>query len=427
MNNIKQEIYNFVLNISNSKHFADIADNIAIMLIIALLSFLSFYIIKKVIIASIKIYVQRSKTQIDDIFFEKRIFHKTSFLAPSLIIYYLIPYAFDNPENTFILIIKKAVEVYSTIVVIIVLLAILDALNFIYDKFSKNKNITIKSYIQITKIIFVFIGILVIVSITFNVNLINIFTGLGAFAAILMLIFQDSIKGLVGGIMLSLNDMVHIGDWITMTKYGADGIVTDVSLNIVKVQNWDKTITTIPTYSMITESFSNWRGMQESGGRRIKRSINIDLKSVKFLSESDIEKYKKFNYLKDYIEQKIKEIEEVNKRLNVNDNLHINGKSLTNIGTFRVYLENYLKHNENIRTDMTFIVRQLQPTEKGVPMEIYVFSKIQEWAKYEKVQSDIFDHIFAVISYFDLSIYQAPSGDDVRLVSQKINKKDFMV
>lgn len=417
----KAGIPEFLKNIGISGQTADYLENIIVFLIVVFLAIVSHIIFKKIIIRAVQAYVTRSKTQIDDIFFEKKIFHRIAYLAPAAIIYYFSPYIFDDSTNEWIEIFQKISEVYTTVVIIMVITSFLNALNVIYDKFSKNKNITIKGYIQIANIIIVFIGILVTISVLFNINLIKIFTGLGAFAAILMLIFQDSIKGLVGGIMLSLNDMVHIGDWITMNKYGADGIVIDVSLNIVKVQNWDKTITTIPTYSMVTESFSNWRGMEESGGRRIKRSVFIDIKSVKFLSQEEMEKFKSFNHLKEYIEAKQKEIAEVNSRLGIDNNNHINGKSLTNIGTFRVYLENYLRNNENIRTDMTFLVRQLQPTEKGVPVEIYVFSKVQEWAKYEKIQSDIFDHIFAIVPYFDLRIFQNPSGDDIKSLSLKLH------
>jgi miniconductance mechanosensitive channel len=204
-----------------------------------------------------------------------------------------------------------------------------------------------------------------------------------------------------------------------MPKYNADGTVIDISLNTVKVQNWDKTISTIPTYSMVTESFSNWRGMEESGGRRIKRSLNIDVKTIKFCNQEMIDRFNKIHLLKDYIDTKRKEIEEYNKHKGVNEEeKRINGKVLTNIGTFRIYLENYLKNLEVINTNMTFIVRQLPPTDTGLPIEVYVFSKVQEWAEYEQIQSDIFDHIYSILDVFDLEAFQNPSGSDFKALAK---------
>ncbi len=417
MTNIKEHIYNLLTSLGIEHNLSNNLDNFIVLLIILTIAIVSDYLGRKIILNLITRYVKRSKNTYDDILLEKKIFNRLSHLVPSIIVYFWIEYAFDNSLNKWIGIIKTLTEVYMVIVVILVFMSLLSALNIIYNKMSNNKSITIKGYIQLANIIVVFTGFLISVSILFDINLIAIFTGLGAFAAVLMLIFQDSIKGLVGGIMLSTNDMIHIGDWISMPKFNADGTVIDVSLNTVKVQNWDKTISTIPTYSMISESFSNWRGMEESGGRRIKRAIIIDVKSIKFLDNTDIEKFKKINYLKDYIENKVEEISKKNAEIGVVDDAHINGKSLTNIGTFRVYLENYLKHNENINSNMTFIVRQLPSNEKGLPIEIYVFSKVQAWAKYEQIQSDIFDHIFAIVPVFGLRVFQNPTGDDFKKLS----------
>lgn len=414
MINIKENIFNLLTSIGIEPEFATNLDNFLVLIFILITAIASDFISKKLILNILSKYVKRSKNKYDDILVEKKIFNRLSHLLPSVVVYYWIGYAFDDSTNKWIEIIRTLTEVYMIAVVILVFMSLLSALNLIYNKVSNNKSITIKGYIQLANIIIVFTGFLISVSILFNINLIAIFTGLGAFAAVLMLIFQDSIKGLVGGIMLSTNDMVKLGDWISMPKYNADGTVIDVSLNIVKVQNWDKTISTIPTYSMVTESFSNWRGMEESGGRRIKRAVIIDVKSIKFLSNDDIEKFKRINYIKEYIENKEHEINKKNIELGVKDDANINGKSLTNIGTFRVYLENYLRNNENINANMTFIVRQLPSNEKGLPLEIYVFSKIQAWAEYEQIQSDIFDHIFAIVPIFGLSVFQNPTGDDFK-------------
>jgi len=395
--------------------FVDYTENIILIIIVILLAFIADFTSKKIILTILHRIVKRSKTEWDDIILEKKVFNRLSHLAPAFVIYYFNPYIFDNNASTWIEIIQTATKVYMAIVFNLVAFAFLNALNDIYRRSAKNKKISIKSYIQITKIVVGFVTGLIVFSIVFDKDLTGIFTGLGAFAAVLLLIFQDSIKGLVGGVTLSANDMVRIGDWISMPKYNADGTVTDISLNTVKVQNWDKTISTIPTYSMVTESFSNWRGMEESGGRRIKRSLNIDVKTIKFCNQEMINKFNKIQLLKDYIETKKGEIEEYNKNRGIDEEeKHINGKVLTNIGTFRIYLENYLKNLEYIRLDMTFIVRQLPPTDTGLPIEIYVFSKVQEWAEYEQIQSDIFDHIYSILDVFELAAFQNPSGNDFK-------------
>ncbi|MFW5886783.1 MAG: mechanosensitive ion channel family protein, partial [Bacteroidota bacterium] len=253
----------------------------------------------------------------------------------------------------------------------------------------------------------------------FSIEVGSIFAGMGALAAVLMLVFKDSILGLVAGIQISAYDMVRIGDWIEMPSHNADGDVIDISLNTVKVQNWDKTITTIPTYALVSESFYNWRGMQEAGGRRIKRNISIDMKSVKFCTKEMLEKFKKIQYLKSYIEDKEKELLEFNKKNNVDEYILVNGRRLTNIGVFRKYLEAYLRNHPHIHKNMTFLVRHLQPTDRGIPVEIYVFANDTVWANYEGIQADIFDHVLAVIPEFGLRVFQSPSGDDFQKMMEK--------
>ena len=236
--------------------------------------------------------------------------------------------------------------------------------------------------------------------------------GVGAMAAVLMLVFKDTILGFVASIQLSANNMVNVGDWISTPKYNADGDVIDISLNTVKVQNWDKTIATIPTYALVSESFNNWKGMEESGGRRIKRPINIDMNSVTFLDDAQIEKLGNFHLLKDYINTRQKEITEYNKSLNLEEGTVTNGRKMTNLGVFRKYMEEYLHHHPMISKEMTFLVRHLQPTDKGLPVDIYVFSKDQAWANYEAIQADIFDHTLAILPEFDLNVFQNPTGSD---------------
>ena len=235
---------------------------------------------------------------------------------------------------------------------------------------------------------------------------------MGAMTAILLLVFKDSILGLVASIQLTSNDMVRIGDWIEMPKYGADGDVIDVTLHTVKVQNWDKTITTIPSYALISDSFKNWRGMAESGGRRIKRAIYIDLTSIKFCTSEMLDRFEKFQLITDYIRTRKAEITEYNQEHQVDTSELINGRNLTNVGTFRAYLVAYLHHHPKIHQDLTFLIRHLPPGEQGLPIEIYVFSNDQVWANYEAIQADIFDHIFSVVPMFDLRLFQNPTGAD---------------
>jgi miniconductance mechanosensitive channel len=232
-------------------------------------------------------------------------------------------------------------------------------------------------------------------------------------SAVLMLIFRDPILGFVGGMQLTFNEMVHIGDWISVPQYNADGVVIEITLTVVKVQNWDKTISMIPTYALVSNSFQNWRGMEESGGRRIKRAVNIDMDSIKFCTDEMLAKFKKIHLLKDYIEQKEKEIEAYNKKNNIDPSVKVNGRRQTNIGVFRAYLKAYLQQRQDIHKNMTFLVRQLKPTEKGLPIEVYVFTKTTEWGKYEEIQADIFDHIFAVIPEFELKVYEYPSNSGI--------------
>jgi miniconductance mechanosensitive channel len=236
--------------------------------------------------------------------------------------------------------------------------------------------------------------------------------------AVIILVFKDTILGFLASIQLTSNDMVRIGDWVEMPKYGADGDVIDVSLHTVKIRNWDKTITTIPTYALISDSFKNWRGMQESGGRRIKRSMNLDMSSVKFCTPEMLDRYEKYGLIADYVKSRREEIEQWNQEHNVDGSELINGRNMTNIGTFRAYCIAYLKSHPKIRQDMTFLVRHLAPQENGLPIEIYVFSGDQVWANYESIMADIFDHLLAVVPWFELRVFQRPTGYDFRGIAE---------
>ncbi len=383
--------------------------------IIILLAYLSDVISKRIIIKTITRVIRRTKSNWDDILLEKKVLTRLAHLAPAIILFFFARYVLSDYQNIAVFI-QGAIRIYIILLILLVIDSLINALHGIYQTLEVSKNRSIKGYIQVAKILVYFIAALLVISILFNREVTRLLTGLGAVAAVLLLVFKDTILGFVASIQLSANNMLKIGDWITMPRYSADGTVMEITLNTVKVQNWDKTISTIPTYALVSDSFSNWRGMEESGGRRIKRSINIDMKSVKFCTKEMLDRFNKIQYLREYTEKRKLEIEAYNKENNIDKSIVVNGRNMTNIGTFRKYLEKYLYHHPKIHNDMTFLIRQLQPTDKGIPIEIYVFSNDQRWANYESIQADIFDHILAVIPEFDLRVFQSPSGDDFQRV-----------
>ena len=385
-------------------------ENTTIIVVTAGLAILADFIIKRIIITTITRIARKSKNRWDDIFIERKVFNRLAHLAPAIIVYNALQYVFDAPGLVTFL--ENLVQAYMVLVVLLVIDATINALHQVYMTLPVSKGRNIKGFVQVVKIVFYFVAIILIISIFSGEAPKVLMGGLGAMAAVLMLVFKDTILGFVASIQLSANKMVNVGDWISMPKYNADGDVIDISLNTVKVQNWDKTIATIPTYALVSESFNNWKGMEESGGRRIKRSLNIDMNSVGFLDEDQIEKLRKFYLLRDYITEKEQEIEDYNKSLKLDVSEVTNGRKMTNLGTFRKYLENYLHAHPKIHQEMTFLVRHLQPTDKGLPVEIYVFSNDQAWANYEAIQADIFDHILAIMPEFGLRVFQNPTGDD---------------
>jgi len=382
------------------------------------ISILLFILIDRIVVHYIKEYTkkisQKSKTKVDDILLANKVLDYFLSSITVYILYIVTDFVFIR-SGGFDGVISLGLLLYIDYLIVRGVVAVFKSVNDIYDYRQTGRKRSIKSYIQVFQLIAIVIGALIAVSLLLSKDISVLLTGIGAFAAVLMLVFKDSILGFVGGIQINANDMVRLGDWVSVPSAGADGTVIDISLTTVKIQNWNKTISTVPTYSLVTGSFQNWRGMEESGGRRIKRSLNIDIQSVKFSTEEDIEKYKKFRLLKDYLSKKDEELKEYNKKLGIEEDT-FNGRYQTNIGIFRAYVAAYLHDKEEIHPNMTFLVRQLQATEKGLPMEIYVFSKVQEWAEYEDIQSDIFDHLFAIIPIFDLKVFQNPSGADFRSI-----------
>lgn len=365
-------------------------------------------------------FINKSDSKKDDMLIKNHVFKRLCLLVPAYLIRHFVAQSLPSyPALTSVII--MITKIYEVFIYSRVLDAILSTMNDIYDTYEVSKSKPIKGFVQVLKTIIYIVCFLLIVAIITNKQLSSIFIGLGTLSAVLMLVFKDPILGFVGGLQLTVNDMLRIGDWIVMEKSKADGEVLEIGLTTVKVQNWDKTITTIPTYSLISDSFTNWRGMENSGGRRIARSFVIDADTIKFCSPEMLERYKKFQLVTKYITDKEKEIEEYNKLNNIDDSNLVNGRRQTNIGIFRAYLNEYLAQSPYINKNMTFMVRQLAPTEHGIPIQIYAFSANKEWIKYENIQSDIFDHVFAVVTMFDLKIYQKPSSNTLEKVNSNIN------
>jgi miniconductance mechanosensitive channel len=375
------------------------------------------WVTKIITIRIIHRLVEKSKTEWDDFLLKRKVFQSASHLTSALVLYYSGNFS-EIPEVTSF--IAMITNIYFVIIFVKVVSGVLRASNDIYLTTPFAATRSIKGYIQLVMILVYFVAAIFIIAFIFNKSPLVLLGGLSAIAAVLLLIFKDTILGLVASIQLSANKMLKPGDWIEVPKHGANGTVVDISLNTVKVQNGDKTIVTIPTYSLVTDSFMNWSGMEESDGRRIKRSINIDMKSVRFCDEQMLDKFQKFRLLSNYVTEKQNEISEHNKNLGIEDLSVPNGRRQTNLGIFRKYLEEYLKNNGNINQDMTFMVRHLQPSETGLPIEIYVFCKEKQLTNYESIQADIFDHILAVIPEFDLKVFQSPSGNDITDFSDKL-------
>lgn len=380
---------------------------------IILLCILTDLIMKKVVLKIIAKIISNNKFHWDDILMEKKVFYKMTGILPGIILYIFAP-TFDNRSATIFL--SRCATIYILIITIFIANALLDAINEIYITYEVSKIRPIKGLLQVVKIIYYIIIGIVVIGTLMNQNPMLMLGGIGAVAAVFSFVFKDSILGFIAGIQLTSNDMLRIGDWIEMPKYGADGDVIDITLNTVKVQNFDKTIINLPAYVLVSDSFKNWRGMTEFGGRRIKRSIFIDMNSIVFCTPEMIKKFKKIKYLKEYIIEKEKELSEFNERQNPDELLRINGRYMTNIGIFRSYIQLYLRNNSKLLNDMPQFVRQLEPKDNGLPLEIYAFTQGTNWEAYETIQADIFDHILSIAEEFGLRIFQSPTGYDMRQI-----------
>lgn len=399
-------------------HRADLLDIIIMLGLTVIVAIIIDYVCRGIVLLLFKKLARRTKNKWDDLIIERKIINKLMNILPPIIIYILLPLAFPDAKDPGILdFLKMICQIYLIAVSIRFINSCLRLMHEYYDEKESLKNKPLKGFFQIIQISVFFVGFILIMSILIGKSPATLFAGLGASAAILIVVFKDTILGFVAGIQLSANDMLRPGDWITMEKYGANGTVLEVTLNTVKVRNFDNTITMIPPYALVSDSFQNWRGMSDSDGRRVKRSINIDMETVKFCSDEMIEKFKQYSLLKDYIESKEKELASFNEE----NELLINRHRLTNIGIFRAYLLNYILQNPAVNKDLTTMVRQLQPTENGIPMELYFFTNTKDWVPYENIQSDVFDHVMAVIPEFELSIFQTISGGDIQNLTGAIS------
>jgi miniconductance mechanosensitive channel len=364
------------------------------------------------IVAAIRRFVKHTSVTWDNTIVEHKVVDRLVHLTPAVIVFIGIPFVPGLPEGVTVVVRNVAVG-YMALMLTMALSSLLSAANAIYADTPMAKERPLKGFIQLVQIVVWVFGAVMIFAAVLNKSPLLLLSGFGAMTAILLLIFRDTILSLVASVQLTAQDMVRVGDWIEMPQFGADGDVIDVQLHTVKVQNWDKTITTIPTHRLIAESFKNWRGMSQAGGRRVKRPIYVDLSSVRFLTGEEIERFRRFALLVDYIDRKERELADYNKGLEREVDAEVNQRRLTNIGTFRAYAFNYLRNHPKIRQDLTLLVRQLAPGPDGLPLEIYCFTNTTAWAEYEDIQSDIFDHLLAIVPEFGLRVYQRPAGSDV--------------
>ena len=369
-------------------------------------------LVKNVVVRAVQTIAKKSSVTWDDTLIKHKVISRLVQIVPGLIIFSGVSFVPDLPESLVELIRNIAIG-YMVLMLTMALTAMLSAANSIYSGMPIARTRPLKGFVQLLQIVVWIVGAVLIIAALLDRSPLLLLSGFGAMTAILLLVFKDTILSLVASVQLTAQDMVRVGDWVEMPQFGADGDVVDVQLHTVKVQNWDKTITTIPTHRLISDSFKNWRGMSETGARRIKRAIDLDVSSIRFQRADEIEKFKRFVLLKDYIAEKERELKDYNASLGPEFDESVNQRRLTNVGTFRAYAFNYLKNHPRIHKDMTLMVRQLAPGPEGLPLEIYCFTNTTVWAEYEDIQADIFDHLLAVVSEFGLRLYQKPAGADL--------------
>ena len=393
------------------------AQLIAVSLVL-LLAYVADLITKRVLLATVSRIVRGTSVQWDDTLLNNKVFDRIAHLAPAIAVYLginLIPAL----STAFVQWIQQAALAAMVVIAVFAAGALISAANDIYSTSRLADGRPIKGYVQVARIVVYFLGAIVAIATLTGRSPLLLLSGIGAMTAVLLFVFRDTILSFVASLQIASYDMMRVGDWVEIPQFGVDGDVVDIGLHTVKVQNWDKTITTVPTHRLISDSFKNWRSMSQSGGRRIKRAIHIDMNSIRFLDDRDIDRFGNFVLLRDYIHHKRQELDEYNTAYAGDASLVANARRLTNIGTFRAYVVQYLRQHPKLRQDMTLMVRQLDPSPSGLPLQIYVFSNDTDWVSYEGVQADIFDHIMAIVPEFGLRLFQNPSGTDLGLAFRR--------
>ena len=392
----------------------------ATIVLVLAAAWLADRIAQRVLLRLVRAFTGRTRAVWDDKLVEAGLFERLAHLAPALVVYAAAPMLFPPGEDGVFqgaaALVQRLANVWMVLVVVRAVSALLDAAAEIYYLKPANHDKPLRAYVQLGKILLAVAAAIIIVGTLMDRSPWGLLTGLGAMTAVILLVFRDTILGLVASVQITSYDLVRKGDWLEMPEYAADGDVVDISLHTVRVQNWDKTITAIPTHAFLDHSFKNWRGMEESGGRRIKRAVSLDMTSVRFLRADDITRLRKVQALRGYLDAKEQELEDWNHEQGTDPDSPVNGRRLTNLGTFRAYVEHYLHNHPLVHSDMTFLVRQLPPGPGGIPVEVYVFSREQRWAQYEALQADIFDHLLAVLPEFGLRVFQDPTGADLRML-----------
>lgn len=420
MEKLKHLLYNLLVDAGVSEKAALYMNMIILLLAVVIVLFIIDYVIRRVLRNVFHELAGRTKSNFDDIMITNKVPRNIAHIIPLVVAYEVMPLVFsDFPYWEEV--IKNGLMVFAIILTLWLVRSFLNTLKDYLKTLVNFKDKPIDSYIQVFMIFAWVVGVFAIFAIVTGISFVQFATSLGAISAVLLLVFKDTILGFVASIQVTINDMVRIGDWVTFSKYGADGDVIEINLSTVKVQNFDKTITTIPTYALISDSFKNWRGMMSSGGRRIKRSLNIKLDSVKYLSANEVDSLKKIQIISEYLSTRQKLIDDYNQDNNIDKSIPLNGRNLTNLGVFRKYIETYAENHSAINKDMTIMARQLAPTPQGIPLEIYAFSSDKRWKNYEYIMSDIFDHIIAAVPYFDLEIFELPNNSNFKSVGTDVN------
>ncbi|AXB57840.1 mechanosensitive ion channel family protein [Flavobacterium fluviale] len=412
MHKLLDKVFNFLYPVFRdwgmSRNFASYISLIFNIVILIALAYVIYYAAKFILVTLTAVFAQRTKTKFDDYLIQNKTTRYTAYLIPFFFIYKAVPIILDKYDY-WELLFGKIVGIYIVLLGLWIVRTVFNSLRDYLKQKPEYSDKPIDSFVQVIMIVLWIFGVALIISTLFGIKKGELLTILGTLSAIIILIFRDTILGFVSSVQVAINDMVRIGDWITMDKFGADGDVIEINLTTVKVRNFDNTITTIPTYALSSDSFQNWRGMQKSEGRRIKRHVLIKSSKIRFLNDEDLQQMRKIQLVTAYIDSRQAEIEKYNDLRGVDKTLSLNGRNMTNLGLFRKYIMQYLMDHPGLNKNMHIMCRQLQSTAQGVPLEIYVFSSDKRWANYEYIMSDIFDHVMASVGYFDLEIFELPS------------------